>query len=108
MKKSTYLRITDPFGDYDGDGVPNWRDCEPCNPKKHGVPLIISPWSVNQLVKASQKKNPTKRKAALIKMFNEMEAENTRMYDIPFALVRHYRKKKAAKVFNRRTVNNNL
>ena len=26
--------VSDPFGDYDGDGVPNMNDCEPRNPRK--------------------------------------------------------------------------
>ena len=49
MKKKDRLRFTDPFGDYDKDGVPNIRDCEPTNPKKHGVPLIMSRHNIYDL-----------------------------------------------------------
>ena len=34
--KDTSL-ITKRTADFDGDGVPNWKDCQPLNPKKHGV-----------------------------------------------------------------------
>ena len=31
-----YYRLN-PFKDTDRDGIPNWRDCRPFNPKKHGT-----------------------------------------------------------------------
>jgi hypothetical protein len=97
MKKATKLRRKDPFGDYDNDGVPNWRDCEPTNPKKHGIPIIVSRYSLNQALKASQKKRPTKQKAELIKIFNNMEADYMFMYGVPRRLVQQYRKRKTEK-----------
>ena len=36
VSKDTNL-ITKRTADFDGDGVPNWKDCQPLNPKKHGV-----------------------------------------------------------------------
>ena len=48
-KKGERLRFTDPLGDYDKDGVPNVRDCEPTNRKKHGIPLIVSTYSIFDL-----------------------------------------------------------
>ena len=33
-----------PFGDFDKDGVPNIYDCEPTNPKKHGVEPSETTW----------------------------------------------------------------
>jgi hypothetical protein len=44
LRKSDRLRIENPMGDYDKDGVPNYRDCSPTNKKKHGIPLVISPY----------------------------------------------------------------
>jgi len=30
-------KVSDPFGDYDGDGVPNMNDCKPKDPKKQDI-----------------------------------------------------------------------
>jgi len=56
MKKADRLRFTDPFGDYDRDGVVNIKDCEPTNPKKHAIPLLMSPWSLYDAYAAVQRK----------------------------------------------------
>jgi len=34
--KDEQIKIDDPFGDVDGDGVLNYKDCKPFDPKRHG------------------------------------------------------------------------
>ena len=36
-KKAEKLRLQNPFGDFDKDGVINVNDCQPFNPDEHGV-----------------------------------------------------------------------
>jgi hypothetical protein len=33
--KDRMLKLKDPYGDYDGDGVNNMKDCNPTNPEEH-------------------------------------------------------------------------
>jgi len=43
-RKISRLVRQKPFGDFDKDGVPNIFDCEPANPKKHGVEPSETTW----------------------------------------------------------------
>jgi len=35
-------KLYDPFGDYDGDGIPNMNDCDPRDPKKQDSKIVMS------------------------------------------------------------------
>jgi len=45
-------KISDPFGDYDGDGVPNMNDCQPRNPKKQDTLPVAAQKEIKPIQKS--------------------------------------------------------
>ena len=55
-------KVSDPFGDYDGDGLQNLNDCRPKNPKKQDMALTPMGSAGQQQVVANQvQKIPIKK-----------------------------------------------
>lgn len=57
-------KVSDPFGDYDGDGVPNMNDCKPKDPKKQDIqgPVAMGAAGQAQMAMTQQRivqKEPT-------------------------------------------------
>src|SRR3990167_11014027 len=87
--KPDKLRINDPMGDYDRDGVPNYSDCEPRNRKKQSLASIAK--KAGSLVKTGyekykkyQAKAPEREEAKIAQL-----ERKEKMYAIESKIAKH-------------------